>query len=58
MRLGSFGPFSVSMSRFNEDPTVAIFVYGPDFGHEFHGSQSAGLYVPREELLRALGPGR
>src|SRR5215831_11292119 len=58
MRLGSFGPFAISMSRVNDDPTVAIFLNGPDLGNEFRGNQSAGLYVLREELLNAISPRR
>jgi len=54
MRLGSFGPFDVTMNCITNDETIAIFVDGPDFGQEFRGNQSAGLYVAREELITAL----
>jgi len=52
--LGNFGPFDVTLCAYAPHTTVSIFVDGPDFGTEFQGNQSAGLYVPAGEFLALL----
>jgi len=53
-RLGTFGPFDVTLNLHADRKIVSIFIDGPDLEGAFSGNQSAGLYVEREEILRAL----
>jgi hypothetical protein len=52
-RLGTFGPFDVTMSTTNA-MDVAIAVDGPDLGSAFQGNQAIVFYVGRDEMLDAL----
>jgi len=52
-RLGSFGPFDVTMST-TDGRTVALAVDGPDLGRAFRGDQAIVFYVDRAEILDAL----
>jgi len=52
-RLGTFGPFAVTMS-FSEENQVAVAVDGPDLGTGFRGTQAIVFYFTHEGLLAAL----
>jgi hypothetical protein len=52
-RLGTFGPFSVTMS-FTELSQVAVAVDGPELGPSFRGNQAIVFYFTHEDLLAAL----
>jgi hypothetical protein len=52
-RLGSFGPFDVTLST-TDDRRVALAVDGPDLGNVFRGNQAIVFYAGREEILKAL----
>ena len=54
IRLGSFGPFHVTVATNALDSTVSIFVDGPTLDDRFRGGQAAGVYVRREDLLNVL----
>ena len=54
VRLGSFGPFEVTMGLSAEDATVTLFIDGPELGSQYRGDQSVGIYIERDEMLRAL----
>ena len=54
VRLGSFGPFEVTMGLSADDATVTLFIDGPELGNQYRGDQSVGVYIDRDEMLRAL----
>ena len=53
-RIGTFGPFDVTLSLLKDGMLVALLIDGPDLADRFRGSQSAGVYLTREELLTVL----
>ena len=53
LRMGSFGPFDVSMTVSARE-TVSLLIDGPELDNVFHGHQGAGIYISREEMSRAL----
>ena len=53
-RLGSFGPFTVTLSLTARSQEAAIMLDGPDLDHAFQGGQAAGLYVDAQELAHVL----
>ena len=55
VRLGSFGPFDVTLSApAAPGGGAALSVDGPDLGRAFQGTQAVVFYVGRDELLDAL----
>lgn len=52
IRLGSFGPLDVTLSV--SKTMVSLMIDGPELDHAFAGGQGAGIYVSRDEMLKAL----
>ena len=55
LRLGTFGPFDVTLSAPAAHGSGAtLSVDGPDLGRAFRGTQVVVFYVGRDELIDAL----
>jgi hypothetical protein len=56
VRMGSFGPFDVTMSLGprTDKLSATVFICGPNVGLAFRGDQTAAAYLTRSQLLDAL----
>ena len=50
MRIGSFGPFDVSLVLHANRSTASFVIDGPDLDNDFAGNQAVVLYLPRPEI--------
>ena len=53
-RLGSFGPFDVTVNRHEDGSSASFFIDGPDLDNAFAGNQTAGVYLSVDDLRAAL----
>jgi len=52
--LGSFGPFTATLSLTAGSQSATIMVDGPELEYAFRGGQAAGIYVDAQELAIVL----
>jgi hypothetical protein len=54
VRIGTFGPFEVTLRLDPDGKSATFFIDGPNVGSAFCGDQVAGAYLTRVEMLDAL----